>query len=123
MSETYLARQTRRSNDQRARFLIDGWDDTTKPALDRIEAATLTYLHVLEMARAELMRADDVAAIDALACDTAGGTMDVINHLLATQRRELDDIGGNPDEMRLDLSALEEAHATLEKRWDARKPT
>lgn len=120
--ETYLARQTRAANVQRSKFLTDEWDDTVKPALEQIEKAALGFLHALDMARSEMMRADDIAALDALACDTAGGTIDVINHLIGTQRRELDDHDGDVEQMRLDLSVIEDEHKTWNARWEARRP-
>jgi len=120
--ETYLARQTRAANAQRARFLLDEWDDAQKPALERIEEAAFFFLHALEMVRTDLMRAKDVEAVDALACDTAGRTIDLLHDLLGTQRRELDDCNGNVEEMRLDLSVLEEERAVWEARWAARRP-
>ncbi len=121
--ETYLARQTRRSNEQRAKFLLDGWDDTTKPALEAIEKATLSLLHALDMARSDLMRANDIAAIDAFSCDVAGPAIDVLRALRASQCRELEDCDGNPSEMRLDLCEIEDEHNKWESRWNARKPT
>lgn len=121
--ETYLARQTRAADARRSRDLINTWDDAQKPALDRIIDAALDYLHALDMARVDLMRAPDIKALDGVACDTAGRTIDLLRQLQATQARELDDVGGDLDQMRLDLSALEDEHAGWEARWDARRST
>lgn len=120
--ETYLARQQRAANAQRARFLIEEWHDTAKPALDRIELAALAFLDALGDLRLDLLRATDIQALDGLACDTAGQTIDLLNGLAAAQRRELDDHGGDPNEMTLDLSELEASHRVWERRWDARRP-
>jgi hypothetical protein len=122
MPDTTIARQTRSANAQRVRHLLNEWDDTQKPALDRIIDRALDLLHALDMARVDLMLADDIAKVDSFACDTAGQTIDLLNTLLATQRRELDACGGDEDDMRLDLSALEDEHMGWETRWNARRP-
>ena len=119
--ETYLARQQRAANAQRARYLLDEWDDVQRPALERIERAALGLLHALGEVRVDLLRAGDIATLDALACDTAGRTIDMLNDLLGTQRGELDECNGNVEDMRLDLSVLEEEHAAWEARWSARR--
>ena len=108
-------------NRNRARLIENEWDDTQKPALERIERATMDFLHALDMARTDLMLAKDIKAVDALACDTAAGTITLLNQLHTTQKRELDDCGTEPDTLTLDLSCLKEEHATWEARWDARK--
>jgi hypothetical protein len=122
MPDTTIARQTRSANAQRSRFLLAEWRDAQKPALDKIIDGALDLLHALDAARVGLMLADDIKAVDAFACDTAGQTIDLLNRLLATQRRELDDCGGDEDDMRLDLSALEDEHMGWETRWNARRP-
>lgn len=120
--ETYLSRQQRAAAARRARFLIEEWEEVQKPTLEQIERAALGLLHALGEVRVDLMRADDIAAVDALACDTAGRTIDLLDDLLGTQRRELDDCGGDVEDMRLDLSMLNEEHARWELRWNARRP-
>lgn len=122
MPDTTIARQTRSANAQRERHLLNEWDDTQKPALDRIIDRALDLLHALDMARADLMLADDIAKVDAFACDTSGQVIDLLNQLLATQRREMDDCGGDEDDMRIDLSALDDERKGWSTRWNARKP-
>lgn len=119
--ETYTSRQAHAANRKRAAYLLDEWDDTQKPALERIEAAALAFLHSLDMARTDLLLAKDIEKVDALACDTAGQTLDLISDLMGTARRELEDHNGDVEEMRLDLSTLEEEHKKWAVRWDARK--
>ncbi len=109
------------ANQQRARHLLNEWDDTQKPALDKIVDGALALLHALDMARDELMLAADVAKVDAFACDTAGQAIDLVNLLIATQRRELDDCGGDPDEMSVCLNTLEDEYKRWSVRWNARK--
>lgn len=123
MPDTYTSRQAHAANRKRAAYLLDEWDDTAKPALERIEAAALAFLHSLDMARVDLLLAKDIEKVDALACDTAGQTLDLIADLAATARREIEDCDGDVEEMRLDLSLLEDEHAKWSARWAARKPT
>jgi hypothetical protein len=120
--ETYTSRQARAANRRRSTYLLDEWDNAAKPALGRIEAAALAFLHSLDMTRADLLRAKDIEKVDALACDTAGQVLDLIADLAATARREIEDCDGDVEEMRLDLSLLEDEHKKWAVRWDARKP-
>lgn len=118
-----FATQTRRHNTQRIRFLREEWNDCQKPALDRIETAARTFLAALDGIRPGLNLAKDIEAVDALACDTGGRTLDLIAALTASQRREMDDAGGEPDEMQIVTEVLEEEHRMWEARWSARRPT
>jgi hypothetical protein len=120
--ETYTSLQQHAGNRMRAGRLIEEWDDTQKPALERIKAAALAFLHSLDMARTDLLLAKDIEKVDSLACDTAGQTLDLIADLAGTARREIEDCDGDVEEMRLDLSLLKDEHAKWSVRWAARKP-
>ena len=119
--ETYTTRQTRAANAMRSRHLIAGWEDAQKPGLDRVIDAALALSRALDGTRYDLMRAKDIEALDAYACDTTGQAIDLLNSLLGTQRAELVDCDGDTDRMRLDISSIEEEHRIWEARWAARK--
>ena len=120
MPDTYVS-QNRRANARQARHLLNEWDDVQKPALERVEKAARDFLHALDMARAEQMFADEVKAIDAFACDTANGALNLLGTLIDRQRRELSDVGGDADQMYLVRDVLETERDTWEARWAARK--
>lgn len=110
-----------RANAHRARHLLATWQDDTKPALGQLEEATRAFLAALNNTRSELMWADDVKKVDALACDTASAVLDLLSDLTGSLRRELDDAGGDTDDMTLSVSVLSDERVEWEKRWRARR--
>lgn len=106
---------------QRRNHLLAEWDDVHKPALDWIETTACAFLHALDQARADLTFAADIKLIDAMGCDFGGLTLDLIASLAGTQRKELDDCGGDVEQMRIVTDVLEEEHALWTRRWNARR--
>lgn len=72
--------------------------------------------------RSTQLWADDVSRHDFSTVDNLGGMLDQLSDAIGLARKRLDNAGGDPDRVELDIADLIRAHTEAKMRADARRP-
>lgn len=113
--------QARQADRRRGSALLDEWQTFQGPALHRLRVAAEDMVSAMEDYRATQMWANDLTQHDAYAVDHIGGIIDHLRDALRAARSRLDETGIDPALATLDLIELEQAHARLKERYEARR--
>lgn len=113
--------QTRAADRRRGSALLDEWQTFQGPALHRMRGAAESLVAAMEDYRATQMWANDLTQHDAYAVDNVGGILDHLRDALGAARQRLDEAGIDPALATLDLVELDQVHARLKERYEARR--
>lgn len=95
--------------------------DNAREELNRIEATCRAFLDALNDYRSSTYDAKLVREIDLFACDAAGGAIDLLSNLHHEHVKAADEAGLHASDVPFDMSELENLHAQLKERAEARQ--
>lgn len=108
-------------NRRQADALLDEWRTFQAPPLTRMLEAAMALVSAADDYRASRIWANDVTRHDHSMTDTIAGLLDHLSDEVGTAQQRLDACGGDPADIDIDRAELDEAHAKLKARSDARR--